>query len=203
MLAILDYQMGNLRSVAKALEKVGASCEVTRDPKVVARADKLVVPGVGAFKDCMAGLRSQELLEPIREFIQSGRPYLGICLGMQILMEESEEGGHHPGLGIFSGKVVRFSPDLQLKVPHMGWNRLQKKKGSKLLKDIPDESYVYFVHSYYVSPKKRKKIEAASTDYGVSFTSCIEHENIFAVQFHPEKSQAIGLRILKSFVDLP
>jgi glutamine amidotransferase len=201
MIAILDYQMGNLKSVSKALETVGAKCEVTRDPAVVAKADRLVVPGVGAFRDCMAGLSSQGLTEPIQDFIRSGRPYLGICLGMQILMEESEEGGHHPGLGIFPGKVLRFSPKLPLKVPHMGWNQLNKKMDSRLLKDIPNDSYVYFVHSYYVAPEN-KKITSASTDYGIPFTSCIEFENIFAVQFHPEKSQQIGLKILKAFVEL-
>jgi glutamine amidotransferase len=201
MIAILDYERGNLKSVSKALETIGAAYQVTRDPKVIGNADKLIVPGVGAFKDCMTNLESHGLVEPVKDFIRSGRPYLGICLGMQILMEESEEGGVYPGLGLFKGKVMRFSPDLKLKVPHMGWNSLRKEKDSRLLAGIEDESYVYFVHSYYVAPKD-KKLVAAVTDYGLNFTSCIEHENVFAVQFHPEKSQKVGLNLLRNFHQL-
>jgi imidazole glycerol-phosphate synthase subunit HisH len=202
MISILDYDMGNLRSVSKALEAVGAKCEITRDPKKIPKADQLVVPGVGAFKDCMANLKGFGLIEPIREFIHSGRPYLGICLGMQILMSESEEGGQHQGLDILKGKVLRFSPDLQLKVPHMGWNSLHKEKDSQLLRDVPEGGFVYFVHSYYVAPEKAKKVCAATTEYGIPFTACIEHDNIYATQFHPEKSQQVGLKILKSFIEL-
>jgi glutamine amidotransferase len=201
MIAILDYEMGNLRSVSKALETVGGVCQITRDPKVVAKAEKLVVPGVGAFRDCMAYLEKFNLTGPIRDFIATGRPYLGICLGMQILMELSTEGGEFPGLGIFPGKVLRFSPELQLKVPHMGWNQLILKKDSKLLAGLPDRSFVYFVHSYYVG-ETGKKIVAATTDYGIEFTSCIEKDNVYAVQFHPEKSQKVGLKILENFVKL-
>ncbi len=202
MIAILDYDMGNLRSVSKALEKVGAQCEITRDSKKILKADKLVVPGVGAFKDCMLNLKSYGLIEPIREFLAKGRPYLGICLGMQILMRESEEGGVHLGLDIIPGKVVRFSPELNLKVPHMGWNFLHQEKPSRLLEGIPEKSYVYFVHSYYVEIEKPKKVCAASTEYGINFTSCIEEKNVFATQFHPEKSQQVGLKILENFVKL-
>ncbi|MDX1387198.1 MAG: imidazole glycerol phosphate synthase subunit HisH [bacterium] len=201
MIAILDYEMGNLRSVSKALETVGGVCQITRDPEVVARAEKLVVPGVGAFRDCMAHLEEFNLRQSIVDFIAKGRPYLGICLGMQILMELSTEGGEFPGLGIYSGKVVRFAPELQLKVPHMGWNQLHVKKDSKLLSGLPDHSFVYFVHSYYVAGAK-KKISAATTDYGIEFTSCIEQDNVYAVQFHPEKSQKVGLKILENFVKL-
>lgn len=202
MIAILDYDMGNLRSVSKALEHVGAQCEITRDPEQIARADKLVVPGVGAFKDCMQNLKSYGLIEPIQDFIKSGKPYLGICLGMQILLDESAEGGKNKGLGILAGRVLRFSPELKLKVPHMGWNSLNFEKENQLLKRLPKQTFVYFVHSYYVVPEKAKKCTAATTDYGVTFTSCIEQDNIFATQFHPEKSQALGLKILENFVKL-
>ncbi len=204
MIAILDYDMGNLKSVSKALEKVGADYQVTRDPKVVAKADKLVVPGVGAFKDCMKNLESFGLIQPIKDFIRSGRPFLGICLGMQVLCTESEEAGPTRGLDIIKGRVLKFSPDLRLKVPHMGWNSLKKPKikPSKLLRGVREGSYVYFVHSYYVEPEQKRKFTAASTEYGIPFTSCIEHENIYATQFHPEKSQAVGLKILRNFHEL-
>lgn len=201
MIAILDYDMGNLRSVSKALEHVEGRCQVTRDPKLVAKADKLVLPGVGAFKDCMENLRNYGLIEPIREFIASGRPFLGICLGMQLLMDESEEGGNHAGLGIIPGKVLRFSPQLGLKVPHMGWNQVQLSGEPRLLKGMEGE-FVYFVHSYYVAPTQAKKVTAATTEYGVNFTSSLESDNIFATQFHPEKSQKVGLGLLKRFVKL-
>ncbi|MDL1871352.1 imidazole glycerol phosphate synthase subunit HisH [Deltaproteobacteria bacterium PRO3] len=200
MIAILDYDMGNLRSVSKAVEDVGGKCAVTRDPKRAAKADKLILPGVGAFKDCMANLESYGLIEPIREFIASGRPFLGICLGMQLLMDESEEGGRHRGLGILPGKVRRFSPELGLKVPHMGWNRLKLKGKPRLLEGMEGD-YVYFVHSYYVAPEKKKAIAAVS-DYGLEFAASLESDNIFATQFHPEKSQKVGLGLLKRFVKL-
>lgn len=200
MIAILDYDMGNLRSVSKALEHVGGQCVVTRDPKQAAKADKLILPGVGAFKDCMANLESYGLIEPIRAFIASGRPFLGICLGMQLLMDESEEGGRHQGLGIIPGKVQRFSPELGLKVPHMGWNQLKLKGKPRLLEGMQDD-YVYFVHSYYVAPEK-KQVIAATADYGLEFAASLESDNIFATQFHPEKSQTVGLGLLKRFVKL-
>ena len=200
MIAILDYDMGNLRSVSKALEHVGAKVQITRDPKVVAKADKLVLPGVGAFKDCIGNLKSYGLVEPILKFIETGKPFLGICVGMQMLMTESEEGGQHFGLNIFKGKVLRFPAKYKLKVPHMGWNNISVEKDSRLLKGLKDESFVYFVHSYYVVPTKKKELAAASTKYGVKFTAAIEHENVFATQFHPEKSQDVGLKILKNFV---
>lgn len=202
MIAILDYDMGNLKSVSKAVEHVGGTCRVTRDPKVVAEADKVILPGVGAFKDCMKNLESYGLVEPIREFIAKQRPFLGICLGMQLLMDESEEGGTHRGLGIIPGKVRRFPVDTPLKVPHMGWNSLQAEKSSRLLAGLKDNSFVYFVHSYYVDPEKPKKWVAATTEYGIPFTASIEQGNLFATQFHPEKSQATGLKILGNFVKL-
>jgi glutamine amidotransferase len=198
-IAILDYEMGNLKSVSKALETVGAEVRITRDPKEALKADKLIVPGVGAFRDCMVALEKFKLDEAIRSFIDSGRPYLGICLGMQVLMDESEEGGKFKGLGIFPGKVIRFSPKFKLKVPHMGWNRLDPEKKCRILDGLAPESFAYFVHSYYVTPKA-KKICGAKTEYGEKFTSVIEQDNVFGVQFHPEKSQAVGLKILENFV---
>ncbi|HCU25764.1 MAG TPA: imidazole glycerol phosphate synthase subunit HisH [Deltaproteobacteria bacterium] len=201
MIAILDYDMGNLRSVSKAVEHVGGKCQVTRDPAVVAKADKLILPGVGAFKDCMENLRSYRLIEAIREFIDSGRPFLGICLGMQLLMDESEEGGTHSGLGIIPGKVLRFSSEAGIKVPHMGWNQLKVAAKSDLFSEMEAE-YVYFVHSYYVVPKHPRKVVAATTDYGLRFAAALEQENIFATQFHPEKSQKVGLALLGRFVKL-
>ena len=200
MIAILDYDMGNLRSVSKAIEHVGGQCVVTRDPKLAAKANKLLLPGVGAFKDCMANLESYGLIDPIREFIASGRPFLGICLGMQLLMDESEEGGLHKGLGILPGKVLRFPPELGLKVPHMGWNQLNLQGKPRLLEGMQGD-YVYFVHSYYVAPEK-KQVVAATADYGLEFAASLESDNIFATQFHPEKSQAVGLGLLKRFVKL-
>jgi glutamine amidotransferase len=200
MIAILDYDMGNLRSVSKAIEHVGGECQITRDPDQVAKADKLILPGVGAFKDCMANLKSYGLIEPIKAFIAAGRPFLGICLGMQLLMDESEEGGRHEGLKILPGKVLRFSPEWDLKVPHMGWNRLKLQGKPRLLQGMEGD-YVYFVHSYYVVPEKKKTI-AASADYGLEFAASLESDNIFATQFHPEKSQQVGLGLLKRFVKL-
>ncbi|MFO1464087.1 MAG: imidazole glycerol phosphate synthase subunit HisH [bacterium] len=201
MIAILDYDMGNLRSVSKAIEHVGGECQVTRDPKAVAKADKLILPGVGAFQDCMANLKSYGLVEPLREFIAGGRPFLGICLGMQLLMDESEEGGRHQGLGILPGKVRRFSPELQLKVPHMGWNSLKLQGKPTLLAGMEGE-YVYFVHSYYVDPAQPKRVTAATAEYGIPFAASLEFENIYATQFHPEKSQRVGLGLLQRFVKL-
>lgn len=198
MITILDYQMGNLRSVAKAIEKVGEMPQLVDTPEAVLQAEKLIVPGVGGFPACMAALKERGLEDAIQEYIKSGRPYLGICLGMQILMEESEEFGKHAGLGIFKGKVVRFAGNLNLKIPHMGWNSLEFPKTSKLFADVKPGAYVYFVHSYFCVPKKKKFISATS-DYGYSFAAAFEQDNIFAVQFHPEKSQKVGLKILENF----
>jgi len=199
VIAILDYDMGNLRSVQKAFEHLGEHVCVTRDAGMISEADKLVVPGVGAFRDCMENLKHYKLIESVLEHIRSGKPYLGICLGMQLLFTESEEFGKHEGLNVIPGKVIRFPHDPQLKVPHMGWNQVKKTGNSPSpLDKISDKSFVYFVHSYYVVPKD-KKVIASTTDYGIEFCSSIQKDNIFATQFHPEKSQEVGLKILKAF----
>ena len=198
MIAVIDYGMGNLRSVAKALEAAGAAdVRITSDPKIISQADKIVLPGVGAFKEAMRELRRLGLIKAIKDNIFK-KPFLGICLGLQLLFSESEEGGKVKGLGIFPGIVRRF-PD-KLKVPHMGWNQIKVKKG-KILKNIPKNAYFYFCHSYYVVPKDKGLI-AAATDYGKEFVSAIAKDNLFACQFHPEKSQASGLRLLKNFVKI-
>jgi len=197
MIAVIDYGMGNLRSVQKAFESMGHKAVVTRDPHAIADASHLVLPGVGAFPDCMRNLQQLDLVEPILEGINQGKSFLGICLGMQLLFTESEEFGPHKGLDLIKGRVVRFYA-MELKVPHMGWNRLNFQKSHSLLKGLPQESYVYFVHSYYVVPDD-PEIIATRTDYGLEFASSIAHDNIFACQFHPEKSQAIGLKILDNF----
>jgi glutamine amidotransferase len=211
MIAIIDYGMGNLRSVHKAFEHLGFDAIVTRDKKKIASASKVVLPGVGAFKDCMKNLTELDLIEPIIKSIRSGKNFLGICLGLQLLFTESEEFGKHKGLNVIPGKVIRFPEKIlgrkklkegetvaALKIPQIGWNQIKKKKEVPFLKEVPDESYVYFVHSYYVVPKD-KKVIATTTDYGVEFTSSIYTDNIFATQFHPEKSQTVGLEILKAF----
>ena len=196
MIAVIDYGMGNLLSVSKALESVVSDVEVTSDPKVVSRAQGVVLPGVGAFEDCMQNLRSLKLDAVIKEFIESKRPYLGICLGLQILFSFSEEGGRFEGLDIIKGQVKRLPSSV--KVPHMGWNQIVKQKPAPLFEGIADWSNFYFVHSYYVDPED-KDVIATSTDYGVSFTSSIWRENIFGVQFHPEKSSRLGLQMLHDF----
>ncbi|MBA3754068.1 MAG: imidazole glycerol phosphate synthase subunit HisH [Nitrospira sp.] len=211
MIAIIDYGMGNLRSVHKAFAAVGHDAVVTRDPDILKKASHLVLPGVGAFADCMANLEQYGLLEPIRKGIASGKPFLGICLGLQLLFTESEEFGVHKGLDIVPGTVRRFpfrqssdtstsSESRPLKVPHMGWNELTLERVAPPLQNVPTGTRVYFVHSYYVEPSNPSVI-ATTTDYGRSFVSSIWHENIFACQFHPEKSQAVGLQIVKNFAE--
>lgn len=201
MIAIVNYEMGNLRSVQKAFEQVGHVAEVTDDPTVIAAADKIVLPGVGAFSDAMAALRSRALIEPLQEVIASGKPTLGICLGMQLLFEKSYEDGEHQGLGILPGQVVRFPTTPGLKVPHMGWNQIEFATPSPLLAGIASGSYVYFVHSYYVVPASDQLV-AARTDYPTPFCSSIHRDNLFATQFHPEKSQQVGLQLLENFAAL-
>ncbi len=196
MIAVIDYGMGNLRSVQKGFEKVGFEAVVTSDIKTIESASKIVLPGVGAFTDCMNNLEDRGLVEPVIRGIEKGKPFLGICLGLQLLFEESEEFGNRKGLGVIKGKVKRF-PVGDLKVPHMGWNSIKKVKDTPLLADLADDSYLYFVHSYYVLPDE--DVAATTTDYGMEFTSSIIKDNIFACQFHPEKSQADGLKILKAF----
>nr|WP_320114927.1 imidazole glycerol phosphate synthase subunit HisH [uncultured Desulfuromonas sp.] len=205
MITIIDYGMGNLRSVQKGFEKVGYTAQVTDDPRVVEKAERLVLPGVGAFRDCMDNLRDGGFIEPIHQFIATGRPFLGICLGFQVLLGESEEFGSHQGLGIIPGKVTRFAEDMQvdgetLKVPHMGWNRIQHRD-IPLFKGVEQDSFVYFVHSYYVQPDD-SAVVAATTDYGIEFCSAICRDNVMATQFHPEKSQQVGLTMLKNFGEL-
>jgi len=201
MIAIIDYGMGNLRSVQAGLEYVGQEAFVTDDPKKIADAPAVVLPGVGAFGDAMGRLEKTGLGNAFREAVQSGKPCLGICLGLQLLFSESEEGGLYRGLDIMPGRVTRFSVPA-LKVPHMGWNQIDiRKPDSPMLRDIPNVSYMYFVHSYYVQPEDGSVI-AAITDYGVHFTSMIAKGNLFATQFHPEKSQKIGLRLLRNFGSL-
>jgi imidazole glycerol-phosphate synthase subunit HisH len=198
MLAIIDYGMGNLRSVSKAFESVGHPAVVTRDAAVIKSADSVVLPGVGAFGDCMANLERFELIEPIRSTIQSGKPFLGICLGLQLLFTESEEFGLHKGLAIIPGRVRRFNVGPSLKVPHMGWNQVHVQRNCPLFHDIPNGSEWYFVHSYFVDPSD-PMVTASTTNYGDSFVSTIWKDNIVACQFHPEKSQSVGLRLLKNF----
>ncbi|MDC4224055.1 MAG: imidazole glycerol phosphate synthase subunit HisH [Candidatus Manganitrophus sp.] len=199
-IVIVDYGSGNLRSVQKGFERAGYAAVVTSDPKAVSDASHLVVPGVGAFPECMKNLEALHLLKPITESIRAGKPYLGICLGLQILFTEGMEFGPHPGLDLVPGEVVRF-PENELKVPHMGWNQIRIEKKSRILEGIPDSAYFYFVHSFYGAPKTKEWV-ATTTDYGVRFPSSIAHENIFACQFHPEKSQKMGLQILANFAKL-
>jgi glutamine amidotransferase len=199
MIAIVDYGMGNLRSVEKGFLKVGVEAGIVTTPQAVDDADAVVLPGVGAFRDCMRNLTDMNLTHSILRAIEKGKPYLGICLGLQVLFSESEEFGHCYGLDIFRGKVLRF-PESSLKVPHMGWNSLNILRRPPILDGIPEGGYFYFVHSYYVAPEDTGLI-ATTTDYDMEFTSMIWRDNVFAVQFHPEKSQSLGLSILKAFGD--
>jgi glutamine amidotransferase len=189
--------MGNLRSVQKGFERAGFQAEVTRDPARIATARGVVLPGVGAFHACMQNLTHFGLIEPVRDAART-KPFLGICLGFQLLFSESEEFGKQPGLGVFPGNVVGFHLQGDLKVPHMGWNRIEKKKNSPFLDGLSSGDFLYFVHSFYVVPEDSSVI-ATTTDYGSPFASSIATENLFACQFHPEKSQELGLRILGNF----
>ena len=199
-IAIIDYQMGNLRSVQKGFEKVGHEAMITSDPAELAKAERIVLPGVGAFGDAIAELRRRNLVEPIKEAIASGKPFLGICLGLQLLFDVGYENGEYEGLGILRGKCVRFDLPHEFKVPHMGWNRGTIKRKAPILKDTADGTYFYFVHSYYVVPEDPSLV-AIETDYGHPFCAAIWKDNLFATQFHPEKSQEEGLRLLRSFAE--
>lgn len=203
MIALIDYGSGNLRSVHKALLKVGATVRIAREPAEAMDARAMVLPGVGAFDDCLNALNRQKLLEAAREFIQSGRPFLGICVGYQALFDRSEEfNSCAAGLGIFHGSVVRFQSQNGLKIPQIGWNRLElARRDCPLYRGIPDGSYVYFVHSFFPKPAD-PSIVATRTAYGESFASSVWRNNVFATQFHPEKSQKIGLQLLRNFVEL-
>lgn len=200
MLAIIDYGMANLRSVQKGFESVGTRAAIISKPEEIAKADKIVLPGVGAFQDAVATLRGSGLAEPIIEHIKAGKPFLGICLGLQMLFDVGYEDGEHNGLGVLGGKCVRFDVDdaFGLKVPHMGWNQLNLQKPSPILRDLPAGCGVYFVHSYHVVPTDPGVI-ATTTDYGRPFVSSIWKDNIVATQFHPEKSQKVGMQILSNF----
>jgi glutamine amidotransferase len=199
-IAVVDYGMGNLLSVAKALESIGCSVSVTADPTVIESSSGLVLPGVGSFKDCMDNLGKQQLIEPIKRFITSRRPFLGICLGMQVLFSESEEFGHMKGLGVIPGRVVHFSAEAGVKIPHMGWNSIRIVSDNPILRGISDGSYFYFVHSYYVVPDS-PAVVASYTSHGTEFVSSIYTGSIFACQFHPEKSQKLGLQLLQNFYE--
>jgi imidazole glycerol-phosphate synthase subunit HisH len=203
VLAILDYGMANLRSVQKAFERHGHAAQIIATPEEVRRADRLVVPGVGAFQDAIALLNRTGLSEAIRQHVKAGKPMLGICLGLQLLMDVGYEDGTHAGLGIIPGQCVRFtvdSPPLNLKVPHMGWNALSLVRPAPLFQGLPANPYVYFVHSYHVVPAE-KSVIAATADYGVPFVAAIWKDNIMATQFHPEKSQEVGGIMLKNFAE--
>ena len=208
MIVVVDYGMGNLRSVSKALESLGASVRVSSSPGEIAQAKKLILPGVGAFTSAMRELSARQLIDPIKSAIASGTPYLGICLGLQLLFERSEEGDGVAGLGVLKGMVKRFTVGAPLKIPHMGWNQIlqrqetgDKRQGCPLLEGIPEGSFFYFVHSYYGEPRDRS-VTALETEYGSRFTSMIWRKNLFATQFHPEKSQAVGLTLLRNFLTL-
>ncbi len=196
---LIDYGMGNLRSVEKALEAVGLPSKRTSDPELVSKADVIILPGVGAFKDAVKNLKRLGLWDVILEHINRGKPYLGVCLGMQLLFERSYEFGEERGWGVFEGEV-KLLP-LGVKVPHIGWNQVWKRKNSKIFNGIRDGEYFYFVHSYHAVPKD-ESIVATTTDYGIDFVSSIEVDHVFAVQFHPEKSQKVGLKLLRNFKEL-
>ncbi|QDT12482.1 imidazole glycerol phosphate synthase subunit HisH [Planctomycetes bacterium K23_9] len=207
MITIVDYQMGNLRSVQKAIERVGGQAKITSDPSEIAAAEKLILPGVGAFGDAMDEINRRGLADPIRQFVDAGRPFLGICLGLQLLFERGFEHGEHKGLGILAGDVVRFDLAEDLKVPHMGWNTVTPKPNADgqvapIISDVDQTHHFYFVHSYFVRPTD-PSVVALSCDYGGEFCAMVWRENLFATQFHPEKSQANGLKLLGAFNDLP
>lgn len=196
MIAIIDYGMGNLRSVAKGFEKMGIDARVTDSPRVVDNAPGVVLPGVGAFSDAMSNLRKLGMEEAVHRAVKKGKPFLGICLGLQLLFESSEEWGTSEGLSVFPGRVRRLPPGL--KVPHMGWNTIRVQNPCPLFSGMPENAAFYFVHSYYVEPAE-PSLSACTTDYGIEFTSVAARDNVFGIQFHPEKSSALGLRILQKF----
>ena len=201
MIAIVDYDAGNIKSVEKAIQFLGEEAVITRDPEKILQAEKVIVPGVGAFGDAMGKMHQYGLVEVLREIAAKGTPLLGICLGLQLFFESSEETPGVEGLGLLPGKIVRIPDKEGFKIPHMGWNSIQINPASRLLKGIEEGAYVYFVHSYYLQAENEADV-AATTDYVVNIHAAAEHENIFATQFHPEKSGEIGLRILKNFIEL-
>ena len=198
MITIIDYGMGNLRSIENAFKRLGARVKITDKPKDIEKAKRLVFPGVGNFGQAIKNLKKRKLISAIKNSLQKNVPFLGICLGLQLLFEKSDEAPKEKGLGIFKGKVLKFK---KIKVPQIGWNHVRIQKKTRLLEGIPDKSFCYFVHSFYVKPLD-KKIIVAETDYGIDFCSVIESKNIFGVQFHPEKSGKVGLKILKNFIEI-
>ena len=201
MIVLIDYGMANLRSVQKALERVGHSAEITDNPGRIAEATKIILPGVGASADALRAVRERGLEGPIKEAVNAGKPFLGICLGLQMLFDKSYEDGEHQGLGLLPGKTIRFDLPSEFKVPHMGWNQIQIKQHSPIFEGIAKEEHFYFVHSYFVVPDDASVI-STETDYGGPFCSSVCHGNLYATQFHPEKSQAAGLKLLKNFAEL-
>jgi len=202
LIAIIDYEVGNLRSVEKALHFIGCEAEVSSDKDFILNADAVILPGVGAFADAMENLKKHGMIDVIRTVIESGKPFLGICLGMQLLFEYSEEGGENvQGLNILKGAIRQLPQDMNLKVPHMGWNLLDIKGDSPLFYGLSENPYVYFVHSYYLDTPD-KDIVTGNTSYGITFSVAVQKENVFATQFHPEKSGEIGLEMLRNFVKL-
>ena len=201
MIAIVDYDAGNIKSVEKALCYIGEQPIVTRDKETILSADKVIVPGVGAFGDAMEKLHRYGLVEVLQEVAASGKPILGICLGLQLFFESSDEAPSVEGLSLLKGKIVRIPDKPGYKIPHMGWNSIEVNPKSKLLKGIPKDAYVYFVHSFYLKADDKNDV-AATTNYVVSIDAAAEHDNVFATQFHPEKSGAVGLQILRNFVAL-
>ena len=201
MIGIIDYDAGNIKSVEKALQYLGQETVVSRDPQVLLKADKVILPGVGSFGDAMENLKKYGLVPVIHEIVEKGTPFLGICLGLQLLFESSDETPGVEGLGILKGKILRIPPSPGLKIPHMGWNSLEIKPGTRLFAGVPDGSYVYFVHSYYLKAAD-PEIVAATTEYSTHIHAAVEQGNVFACQFHPEKSSEVGLQILKNFISL-
>jgi len=197
---LIDAGTGNLRSVQKALENIGAKVTRTDDPQKVLSGKRVVLPGVGAFGDFMSGLRLRGLEDAVKGIAMRGVPLLGICVGMQALFEVGEEMGEHAGLGLLAGKVVRFAESLSVKIPHTGWNQVEVKKDASLFNQVNDGAYVYFNHSYYCQPWNSSDV-IGTTDYGLTYACAVQRENIFGVQFHPEKSQALGLQILNNFLE--
>ena len=201
MIAIIDYDAGNVKSVEKALQFLGVEAVVTRDPMVIRKAEKVILPGVGSFGDAMEKLHNYGLVELIKEVVASGKPFLGICLGLQLLFESSEESPGVEGLGILKGKIVRIPDGEGLKIPHIGWNSLTYPNPGRLYQGIEENAYVYFVHSYYLQAEE-PEIVVAQTEYGVPIGASVEKGNVFACQFHPEKSSAVGMTILRNFIEI-
>ena len=201
MIAMIDYDAGNIKSVEKALQKLGADVVITKDPQVILSADKVILPGVGSFGDAMNNLRKYGLDEVIHQVVEKGTPFLGICLGLQLLFERSDESPEAVGLGILEGEILRIPDADGLKIPHMGWNSLHLQNNGRLFKGLRENDYVYFVHSYYLQAED-ESIVKATTNYSVNIHASVEKDNVFACQFHPEKSSDVGLQILKNFVEL-